>query len=433
MTDDSGLAPLGCPRCGRAADPYDLTFYRGCVDCARAGVPVNYVCQTPAERITAALRADPPTRGPGLWRWAGALPMDPAHGVSIGEGDSPLVPLPRLGAEYGLAGLYVKNESTNPTWSHKDRLSALAVAAARAVGATTITAASTGNHGAALAAYAARAGLRCVIFTLASVPETMKTLMLSYGAEVVAVAEGEHRYVLMAEGVDRHGWYPGSNGVSPPVGSTPYGIDGYKTIAYELFQQLGGQVPDVMVLPVTYGDCLSGVHRGFVDLHAAGLAERVPRLVGAEVFGALEQGLADAEGAGHGVRPPRPVPTRPTAAFSIFTAYATYQAVHAVRHSGGRTVTIGEADMLATQYRLASTEGLFAEASSAVGVAAAGVLARSGYLRPQETVVCLLTSTALKDPAAGRALLPEVPVVDPSVVPPADVVAALRGAAAGTR
>lgn len=419
--DDHSLAPLRCPRCGRSGDPYDLRFYLGCPDCAAAGVAVNYVCDVPVERVAQALRVSTTQSADraqgGLWHWNGALPVDEAYAVSIGEGATPLVRLPALGRHFGLSRLSVKNESANPTWSHKDRLCALAVAAARAVGAGTVTAASTGNHGAALAAYAARAGLRCVIFTLTSVPETMKTLMRSFGADVVAVAESTQRYSLMVEAVIRQGWYPGSNGVMPPVGSTPYGVDGYKTIAYELYDQLGGRVPDVMVLPVTYGDCLSGVHRGFADLRAAGLTGRMPRLVGVDVFGPFVQALA---GGGWG-----PLPTRTTAAFSIGTGYATYQAVAAIRATGGRAVTIDEEEMLATQRLLGIMEGLFAEASSAVGVAAVGVLARAGQLRPDDEVVCLLTSSGLKDPDAGRALLPEVPVVDPDVTPPAELLAGL--------
>ncbi|MEJ3750900.1 pyridoxal-phosphate dependent enzyme [Actinomycetes bacterium KLBMP 9797] len=418
MSGGLDLAPLRCPRCGHTGDPRDLTTYQGCPGCA-PDVPVNYVCDVPPGRVAAALRpaADRPRGHRGLWRWAGALPVDAVHAVSLGEGDTPLLPLPRLGARFGAPRLAVKNESANPTWSHKDRLCALAVAAARALGATTVTAASTGNHGASLAAYAARAGLHCVIFTLASVPATMKTLMLSYGADVVAVPTSEHRYVLMAEGVRRHGWYPASNGSGRPVGSTPYGIDGYKTIAYELFEQLGGRVPDAVVLPVTYGDCLSGVHRGFADLRAAGLVDRVPRLVAAELFGALAQALT-----GRGLPP---VPTRETVAFSISTPRATHQAVEAIRATGGIAVPVTEEELLEAGYLLATNEGLFVEASSAVGVAAVGTLVRAGRIRPDDEVVCVLTSSGLKDPDAGRALLPDVPVIDLDQAAPAEVVAQL--------
>jgi len=406
MTDHRPLATLRCPRCDRTGDPADRGTYLGCPDCRSAGVPVNFVCDVPESAVHAALHGNG-TGGPGLWRWAGALPVAAQYAVSLGEGSTPLLALPTLGAHYGLPWLYGKNETLNPTWSHKDRLCALAVAAARAVGADTVAAASTGNHGAALAAYAARAGLRCVIFTLTTVPETMKTLMLSYGAEVVAVPQSAQRYPLLAEGVERHGWFAGSNGVTPPVGSTPYGVDGYKTLAYELYEQLGGAIPDVVIFPVMYADCLSGAYRGFVDLRDAGLADRVPRLIGAEIFTALGEALRHAA---HGEDRLGPVPVRQTAAFSISGAFTTWQAVHAVRASDGQSVTVAEEDMLATQRRIAATEGLFVEPSSAVGVAAAGLLARAKLVSPQETVVCVLTASGLKDPVAARIGLPEVAV-----------------------
>jgi threonine synthase len=404
MTSDRPLATLRCPRCDRIADPADRRSYLGCPECRLAGVPVNFVCDVPEQAVHAALHGGP-TDAPGLWRWGAALPVDARYAVSLGEGSTPLLPLPALGRHYGMPLLYGKNETVNPTWSHKDRLCALAVAAARAVGADTVAGASTGNHGAALAAYAARAGLRCVIFTLTTVPETMKTLMLSYGAEVVAVPESNQRYPLLAEGVERNGWFAGSNGTSPPVGSTPYGVDGYKTLAYELWEQLGGAIPDVVVFPVTYADCLSGAYRGFVDLRDAGLVDRVPRLIGAEIFTALGEALRHAA---HGDDRFGPVPTRGTAAFSISGAYTTWQAVHAVRASDGQAVTVSEEDMLATQHRIASSEGLFVEASSAVGVAAAGLLARAGLIGPEETVVCLLTASGLKDPSTARRRLPDI-------------------------
>src|SRR5207249_1441686 len=142
--------------------------------------------------------------------------------------------------------LYAKDESQNPTWSYKDRLCATAVTHAVETGARVITISSTGDHGASTAAYAARAGLPCVIFTLASVPETMKTLMQAYGAAVVACPSSESRWDLMRQGIERFGWYPTSGFVTPPVGSNPWGVEGYKTIAYELAEDLGWTAPDVV-------------------------------------------------------------------------------------------------------------------------------------------------------------------------------------------
>jgi len=182
-----------------------------------------------------------------------------------------------------------------------------------ASGARVITISSTGNHGASTAAYAARAGLPCVIFTLASVPETMKALMQAYGAAVVACPTSESRWQLMREGVERLGWYPTSGFVTPPIGSNPYGIEGYKTIAWEIAEDLGWTAPAVVVVPSAYSDGLYGVWKGWTELQTVGLVKDAPRMVAAEPFGPLANAL-EPRGAisrcitGHGCSSHVPVP-----------------------------------------------------------------------------------------------------------------------------
>lgn len=394
------LPPLVCVRCDAAGRPPDPQRYLGCPRCRREGQPANYRCTANPGAVVDAVRN--PTARRDMWRFAGALPVpDP---VSLGEGNTPLLRLDALGKAYGIGHLFTKNESVNPTWSHKDRLAAVTVAVARQAGARVVAAASTGNHGAAVAAYAARAGLRCVVATLASVPPAMHALMGAYGADVVALATSEQRYELIQAGVERHGWYPASNITAPAVGSDPYGIAGYKTIAYELVEQLGGP-PDWLLLPVAYGDCLAGIAQGFAELRAAGLTDRVPYIVAVELFGALARGLA---GDGLG-----PVPTHPTAAFSIAGAYTTNQAVAALEQCGGFARTVAEDGIAEARLMLGATSGLLVEAAAAAPFAAAEALAADGAFGPDEVVVCLLTSTGLKDrptgpPGAVPALAPDL-------------------------
>jgi len=367
------------------------------------------VCDVEIDPASAREAIAAPKATRGLWKYAPLLPVLPEHAVSIGEGDTALLRLPRLGEAWGLSRLYAKVEGQNPTWSHKDRLCAVAAAAARWLGARVLTAASTGNHGASVAAYAARAGLGCVIFTLASVPSTMKTLMQAYGAEVVATRTIEGRYTLLTECVERFGWFPLTNSVQPPIGSNPYGVEGYKTLAYELWQQLGGEVPDWVAVPVGYGDCLAGIWRGFLDLVRLGLTERLPRLVAAEVFGPLARSLDAPDG------PFGPVPTQPTHAFSIGTGYTTYQAVHAVRDAIGVAASASEKEMMETQLALGAHEGIYAEVASTLALASVRRLLASGTIDADDCVVALLTSSGLKDPAATAEGLPKVAVIDPSL------------------
>ncbi|MEV5324443.1 pyridoxal-phosphate dependent enzyme [Nonomuraea sp. N2-4H] len=389
------LGELVCLRC--AARYGEAAAFGGCPACAEQGVPV-------------ALRPDYAiTRDGASWRWRDALPLAPERPlVSLGEGGTPLLPLRRLGSELGIGELYLKDESRNPTWSWKDRLASVAVSKAAADGADTVIVSTSGNHGAAVAAYAAAAGLRCVVLTMRSAPVAMRTLMQVYGAAVFAYEDGPSRWAVMREAVRAHGWAPMSNFADPPLGSNPFGVDGYKTIAFEIVRDLG-RVPDDVVVPASYADGLAGIYRGFADLVALGLAERVPRLIAGEVFGPYTRALA----AGDEVA--GPVPARDTRAFSIASPVGTYQGLDALRRSGGRAVVAGDdRALLAMQQQVAAMEGLYLEVTGVVPLVAARTLAGGGALR-ERTVVAVGTSTGLKDVAATAELLRDPPVLPPTL------------------
>ncbi|WP_420113234.1 threonine synthase [Pseudactinotalea sp.] len=363
------------------------------------------------------LRGLETTDDPGLFRYRPLLPIDGGPVVSLGEGGTPLVPLPRLGADLGLPGLLLKDESRNPTWSYKDRLAAVAVTKAVQQGRDTVVVSSTGNHGAAVAAYAARAGIRCVVLTLASAPLAMTTLMQSYGAVTLAVEKPTDRWLVMRELVQARGWVPMSGFVGPPAGSNPFGVEGYKTIAYELHAQLGG-VPDAIVAPVAYGDALAGLARGFEELVALGMSTQVPALIAAEPFGPYEDALQ------HGWRPTAAQPAGSTVAFSIGSPMATWQGWDALSRTGGAAASAGDDATMAAQRQLAGLEGLFLEPSSTVAVAVLPELVRRGTLTADQRVVVLGTSTGLKDVPTAASRLPETPIIEPTV-------AALDAAIAG--
>lgn len=344
----------------------------------------------------------------GIFRFRSLLPVDDTPVISLGEGDTALVPLRRVGRTIGLERLYLKDESRNPTWSYKDRLAAVAVSKAVQQGRDTVVVSSTGNHGAAIAAYAAKAGIKCIVLTIASVPATMKTLIQSYGATVVALPEPAQRWVVMNEGVRERGWAPMSGFVSPPSGSNPFGVEGYKTIAYELFEQLG-EVPDAVVAPVAYGDGIAGMLRGFSDLVTLGLADRVPRLIAAEPFGPYGEALR--VGFSSGAR----MPGAASVAFSIASPMATWQGWNALATSGGAAASADDEQTMAAQSLLASSEGLYLEPSSAISAAVLPELIQRGVLAASDTVVLLGTSTGLKDIGATAALLPPVPVIEPTL------------------
>jgi threonine synthase len=321
---------------------------------------------------------------------------------------TPLVPVPSLGRQLGVRNLLVKNESQNPTWSFKDRLASAAVSAARGLGMRVITGSSSGNAGAATAAYSARAGLPCVMFTTQQFPLAMKVQMAVYGTKLVAVPTIQDRWRMVEACVDQLGWFPVTVFVYPLVGSSPYGIDGYKTMAFEMVEQLG-RVPDSVVYPVGAGDAFSGGWQGFRQWRDLGFADQVPRMVAAEVFGplehALEQDLDHVE----------EVPWGPTVGISVGLNTSALQGLNVLRESGGIAGRAGDEEMMAMQQALAASEGIYAEASSVLSLAVVKRLVDEGQLDPDGTIVAVLTASGLKDPETTQRHLPEIQVAEPTL------------------
>jgi len=405
MAPEARIVGLQCLRCRSRFD--EPRLFTGCPRCRAQGLAVNLTVEYDLAPLAGVTPETFAGSGKALWRFRHLLPVRSAQPVSLGEGGTPFVHLERLGRRLGLPRLYAKDESQNPTWSYKDRLCATAVTHAVQTGARVITISSTGNHGASTAAYAARAGVPCVIFTLASVPETMKTLMQAYGAAVVECPTSESRWDLMRQGVERLGWYPTSGFIAPPVGSNPWGVEGYKTIAYEVAEDLGWTAPDVVVVPSAYSDGLYGIWKGWTELQALGLVKHSPRMIAAEPFGPLAHALD------RGLAAPEPVEApAASVAFSIASRYGTWQGLAALRDSGGAGVRLTDEGVLEAQRALAREEGLFVEPSAAASMTAVMQLAARKALDPAQTIVVVLTSGGLKDPGVIRTWLPPVPAAD---------------------
>lgn len=401
------LSGLRCLRCG-AEYPAEKML-EGCPRCRDDKGASNVSAVYDLAAVKKALsRSELESRRPWMWKYSELLPVSQEHMVSLNEMATPLVQATKLGRELGLPNLYLKDESRNPTGSFKDRLCAVAISKGLEYGVKVVTNSSTGNHGAATAAYSSAAGLDCVIFTVASVPLTMKTIMQVYGAKLVATPTPDGRWAIMSQCIRRFGWYPTSNYASPPVGSNPYGIEGYKTIAFEICEQLGWRAPDRVVLPVAYADGLYGTWKGFEEFRALGFIDSAPKMVAAEIFGPLNNAM------GKNLDYCETVPTRPTVAFSIGGNFSNYQGLKALRDSGGRAVSIDDNELLAMQKRL-GRYGIYAEASSVATLVAIKDLVARGEVDERETVVAVLTATGLRDPGATAEALPAVPVVEPEM------------------
>src|SRR5215813_12298581 len=390
---------LVCVRCS-ARYPIDR-YADDCPTCRAKGAPANLTVaydRRPGEGLT----KDAFSRRDSMWRWDDFLHASAAEAVTLGEGNTPLLPAPSL----GLGDVWIKDESRNPTWSFKDRLASSALTMARRFGARVVASSSSGNAGAAAAAYAAKAGLPCIVFTFLAASPALVAQMRAYGAMVVVVEDKADRWRLQSAGVREFGWYPTSAFFGPVVGSNPYGMEGYKTIAYEIAEAFDWIPPDWCVLPVCYGDALYGMWKGFEELRALGWIERTPRFAAAEVSGSLTAALASGE-----AMPPVRMRNAETLATSIGANQGTVQALEVLRRCNGHAVTVADDELVQWVVKLARTEGIWAEPAAAAPFAAIARLRLAGVIAPDALTVALVTAGGLKDARAIDAALPAPPLV----------------------
>lgn len=398
MLDLPPGTPIANPRLtGSAAldgvSAYDIEdLFEGCPRAAAAGTPLSVA----ARYDGAAPWPAPPGRG--LPRFGARLPF--LRFPSLGEGDTPLLPLSH---QQDLGGLWIKRESANPTGSHKDRMSPLAVARARQIGARGVLAASSGNAGLSAAAYAAAAGLACRVIVTPALTDAYRRALLRHGAALLVCPDSLARWRLAAHLVREKGWFPLTNHLTPPVGSNPFGVEGYKTIAYELVESLG-DAPDAVLVPTARGDLIWGIGAGFAELQTEGVIARRPRLVAIEPLPRLSRILAGAAR----VTDDFPGSTRQ---FSTAGSTVTAASLLAVQESGGTALHVDDAAAKAAQIALARL-GHDAELCSAAPYAALPPLRKSGFLRAGDRVVLILTAGSAREPAGAP--LPPLAVTHPA-------------------
>lgn len=403
----SYLVGLRCIKCGAEYPPGKM--FKGCPN----HPPDKPVTVTPVydyQRVKPIMTPQRLAERPRtMWRYQELLPPDPKYVVSMQEGWTPLIHCRSLGESMGLPQLYVKDESQNPTWSFNDRLAAVGIAMAQQFSSTTVTLASSGDAGAATAAYAARAKLQCVIFTMHKFPQTMKVQMQVYGAKVLAARTMEDRWKMVEACVDTYDWFPVGTFLHPPVGYNPYAVEGWKSIGYEICEQMEWHVPDVVVFAVGHGDAFWATWKAFTEFFELGLIDRLPRMIAAETFGPLKQALAK------GLDYIEQVPTRPTVAVSVGTNHSTYAALNTVKDSGGLAETATDQEIMAMQLALAQHEGLYADPSSVQPLAVLKKLRERGEIKPEDKVVVILDAAGIKHPEVTLEHLPEIPLVEPTL------------------
>lgn len=327
----------------------------------------------------------------GIWRWKELLPVaDPQFRITLGEGDTPLLEICRMGREMGMTHLYMKDESGNPTGSFKARGLAMAVSRVAELGIEDLVIATAGNAGGALAAYAARAGMNAYVYMPKSSPDVNHTEVRITGADLVLV-DGQITDAASraAEDAQEYGWF------SVSTFKEPYRVEGKKTMGFELAEAFEWDLPDVIVYPTGGGTGLVGMWKAFNELEAMGwIGPERPRMISVQSSGCAPVVYA----VQHNLLRMKAWPDPQTIAPGICvpTAFADRLILSAIRESGGTAVAVSDQAIMQAQDQLAELEGIFAAPESAAALAGLRVLLHDGKVDPSERVVVFNTVSGLK-------------------------------------
>ncbi len=375
----SALSHLECPRCGATHDADQIIGLCPC------GSPLLARYDVPSVK-----KADLVGRSPDLWRYHELLPVrSPENVVTLGEGMTPLLPLPRYGADLGVDRLLMKDEGLIPTGTFKARGAAVGVSRAYEVGVRKIAMPTNGNAGSAWAAYAARAGMEALIAMPIAAPEICRREVTAVGARLQLIDGliGDAAAYIR----EQSGYFDAS------TLKEPYRIEGKKTMGLEIAEQLGWKVPDVIVYPTGGGVGIIGIWKALNELRDLGWIDGpLPRLVAVQSTGcapivrAWEKGLPESE----------PWVDAKTVAFGITVpkALGDFLVLQAIAETNGCAIAVDDENILTEQHQVARMEGTFICPEGAANFAAIRALRESGWIRAGEQVVALNTGAGLKYP-----------------------------------
>jgi len=394
---------LECINC-KSEYPMDETLY----NCKKCGdlLEVKLDLEDLKRRLE---KVDWKRRSISVWKYREFLPIsDESKIITLQEGGTPLYKCERLAERLGIKNLYVKNEGANPTGSFKDRGMTVGVSKALEFNVKTVICASTGNTSASLAAYAARAGLNCVVL----IPHGKIALgklsqAMMYGAKVVAVKGNfDAALKIVVNASKTFGLYL-LNSINP------FRIEGQKTAAFEICEQLGWKAPDRIIIPVGNAGNITAYWKGFRELEAIEIIKELPRMTGVQASGASPIVNAFANGSER-IEPVSDPETIATA-IRIGSPVNWKRALKAIRESGGVAVAVTDDEIIYAQKLLATTEGIFVEPASAASIAGLKKLIESGEIGSEETVVCIATGHGLKDPEVAIKACEKIVEIEPSL------------------
>jgi threonine synthase len=370
---------IRCVSCGKEYSNDEIIYT--CTDC---GAILEVICQPDVSKDIFSCRKQT------MWKYKEFMPVDETKIVSLDEGGTPFIKCNKLGKELGI-DLYVKVEGSNPTGSFKDRGMSVGITKSMELGVSTVGCASTGNTSASLAAYAARAGKRCVVLLPAGKVALGKLAQaMFHGAEVLSIQGNFDEALEAVTSLALKGQLYLLNSVNP------YRLEGQKSIGFEIVDDLGWQSPDRIILPVGNAGNISAIWKGISEFHEAGFIEDKPMMTGIQAEGAcpivnaVQKGKSEIEA----IKNPETVAT----AIRIGAPVSATKALRAIYDSDGYAETVTDDEILSAQKMLARKEGIGVEPASAASIAGLQKLVNQGVVDKGEQVVCIVTGHLLKDP-----------------------------------
>ena len=328
----------------------------------------------------------------GVWRYSSILPLETADSVTLHEGGTPLYDAEKLSDEIGVE-IHVKHEGMNPTGSFKDRGMTVGVSKAIELGIERVACASTGNTSAALAAYGAAADIPAVVLLPQGKVAMGKVAQaLMHGAELVELDGNFDECLRIVRDLADEGFFYVLNSINP------YRLEGQKTIAFELLEQLNWTVPDRVVLPIGNAGNISAIYKGFREFYHAGIIDELPMMTGVQAEGAspLVGALQKS-----GPLEPFESPETKATAIRIGDPVNAPKAREAIGETGGTAISVTDEELMQAQVELAQHEGIGVEPASATSVAGVRKLLNEGVIDSTEKVACVTTGHLLKDPDAA--------------------------------
>lgn len=370
---------IKCISCGMEYEDNEIIY-----TCKKCGSILEVICDVDISKEIFKCRRST------MWKYKEFMPVDESSIVTLEEGGTPFCKCDKLGEKLGV-DLYVKVEGSNPTGSFKDRGMSVGITKAMELGVNAVGCASTGNTSASLAAYAARAGLKCIVLLPSGKVALGKLAQaMFHGADVISVKGNFDEALEAVTALALEGKLYLLNSVNP------YRLEGQKTIGYEIIDDLGWQSPERIILPVGNAGNISAIWKGIKEFNRAGFMEDLPMMTGIQAEGAAPIVRAIREGKEEIV--PFEHPETVATAIRIGAPVSALKAIRAINESDGYAETVTDEEILSAQKILARTEGIGVEPASAASIAGLIKLVDNGVVDKNEKIVCIVTGHLLKDP-----------------------------------